>query len=91
MAHEDPDKIDKRHKRWLHLKKFRVIESIKGTVSFHLLNHLGFGRGHKTEEDRKHEWEVLEESLHKSFKDLRKVDSRIVNLMLEFKLFENAT
>ena len=40
---DDPKRIENEEKRWKYMQKFRVINKIRGSISFHLISQLRFG------------------------------------------------
>ena len=57
----DPNRIENEEKRWKYMQQFRVINKIRGSISFHLVSQFRFGMGDPGKDDRKIYWGVLEE------------------------------
>ena len=52
------------------MQQFRVINKIRGSISFHLVSEFRLGMGDPGKDDRKIYWGVLEEKILTLFKDL---------------------
>ena len=57
----DPNRIENEEKRWKYMQQFRVINKIRGSISFHLVSEFRFGMGDPGKDERKNYWGALEE------------------------------